>query len=246
LGNDRSSQRDDELNRELVMSRRKDNNSILVIADLHFPYTYKGTLDFVADTVRKEKVDRVVINGDLTDSYNFSTYSKSLGSDDVVLELKQLRKMVKKLGKIIPSYIITDSNHDARLWRKAKVAGIPREVLLPYIKLIGAEDLDWKLVPEYNLTVDATREQWHFTHHLSGSVLNAANGMNTNVVLSHKHTVQGIQRAVGVRSDYWGCDTGCLIDEKSYAFSYQKLSQRKPALGALLIQEGMPRILTIK
>ncbi len=227
------------------MSKRKENNKVLVIADLHYPYTHKGVLDFIADVVREEKVDRVIINGDLTDSYNFSTYSKTLGSDSVGVELKKLRKMTKQLGKVIPSAIITDSNHDARLWRKARVAGIPREVLLPYIKLIGAEGLDWRLVPEYSLTVDATREQWFFMHHVSGSVLSVANGMNANVVLSHKHTVQGIQRTVGVRSDYWGCDTGCLIDEKSYAFAYQKLSQRKPALGALLIEEGMPRLLSI-
>lgn len=229
-----------------MSKKRYQNNKILVLADVHFPFHSKSLFDFLNDVNNKEKPDRVIINGDLTDSYQFSSYSKSLSADSPVRELKNMRKEVKKLASIFPEVIITDSNHDARLWRKAKIAGIPREVLMPYIKMIGAENYDWKLVPEARFTVDADRSNWFVQHHMAGTSINASKHMVANMVLSHHHTRQGITRWCGPRADYWACDTGCLIDESGYAFAYQRLNQGKPTKGVLLIEEGQPRIIKCK
>lgn len=217
-----------------------------MFGDVHAPFHHKNTLDFLNDINNEEKPDRVILNGDFTDSYQFSQYAKSLHADNVVKELKQMRKITAKLASIFPSLTITDSNHDARLWRKAKIAGIPREVLMPYIKLIGADKYDWKLVPEAKFTVDADRSNWFVQHHMAGTSINCSKHMVANVVLSHHHTRQGIQRWCGPRADYWGCDTGCLIDESKYAFAYQRLQQGKPCKGALIIEEGNPRIIKLK
>jgi len=230
----------------MTKTRRYANDRILCFADVHFPYHHEGLFDFLADIKRDLKPDRILINGDLTDSYQFSSYAKDLGADSVTRELKNLRKSVGKLIKIFPDVTITSSNHDIRLWRKAKIAGIPREVLMPYAKMIGADKANWKLVPEQIWTVDATREQWTFMHHLSGSSINGAKGMDTNLVLSHTHTKQGLVRSQGIKKSYWAVDTGCLINEKTYAFNYQKLSQNKPVLGACFIEEGTPRIIPFK
>lgn len=223
--------------------KRYLNEKILVFADYHSPFQHKDALDFLADIARESKPDRVIINGDLTDSYNFSQYAKDLNTDSPVRELKKLQKDVGKLIKVFPKVIITDSNHDARLWRKAKIAGIPRELLLPYLTMIGADKADWSLVPELTLTVDATREQWFFMHHMAGAALNSAKGLGSNVVLSHQHTKQGCYRSQGLKHSFWAVDTGCLIDEAKYAFAYQKLGQNKPVLGCALIEEGVPRII---
>ena len=226
--------------------KRHKNNRILVFGDYHAPFHHEDALDFLADINREYRPDRVIINGDLTDSYNFSQYAKDLNADSPVKELKKLRKNVGELIKLFPSAIIIDSNHDSRLWRKAKIAGIPREVLMPYIEMIGAKGADWKLVPELSITCDATREQWVFMHHVSGSGINAAKSMGTNLVLSHTHTKQGVTRSQGMKKAYWAVDTGCLIDEKKYAFAYQKLAQAKPCLGCAVIEEGVPRIIPLK
>ena len=217
-----------------------------MFADVHFPYHHPEVFDFLADAKREHKPDRVIINGDLTDSYQFSQYSKSLGADSVAKELKDLRKNTKKLIKIFPKAIITSSNHDARLWNKAKIAGIPKEVIMPYTQLIGADKADWRLVPELTFTCDATREQWFVMHHMAGAALNAAKGLGANVILSHQHTKQGIYRSQALKHAFWAVDTGCLIHEPSYAFAYQKLSQNKPVLGCALIEGGVPRILPMK
>jgi len=228
------------------MSKRINNDCILVAGDLHIPFEDERSFDFLADIMRDNPVDRVVLNGDIDDSYNYSTYGRDLNADSPVAELKKLQKKIKMLGKIIPDAVVTDSNHSSRLWRKAKIAGIPREVLLPYIKMIGAADFNWKLHPYVSLTCDATREQWVFYHTLAGNTLNASKHMNANLVTSHHHTKQGIQRWCGHATDFFAVDTGCLIDERKYAFAYQKLNQSRPTKGVVLIEGGLPRLIPLK
>lgn len=228
-------------------TKRYNNNKVLVFADQHFPFQHKRTFEFLADIKATHKPDRVVCNGDLSDSYNFSQYAKDMIADNLGTEMKGLRKFTAKLHKIFPDLIITDSNHDARLWRKAKVAGIPREFLIPYMKMIGAESYEgWQLVEDFRFTVDADRSKWQVSHWKTGSAQGTSMKLGRNVVLSHHHTRQGCTRWSPEKGKtLWSVDTGCLIDHKSYAFAYAKANALVQVCGAVIIEEGIPRVLPL-
>lgn len=222
--------------------KRYQNNSVLIFGDVHSPVTNKDTLAFLKELKDKYEPDRIICNGDLTDSYNFSSYTRDLSAAKVSDELKSLRQFTKKLGALFPDMIITDSNHDSRLWRKSTIAGIPREVIIPYKTLIGADNFNWKLVPDITLTIDKTREQVYVAHTRSGTTFNTSKHMGRSVVLSHHHTKQGIQYWASDYKVHFAVDTGCLIDAASYAFAYDKLNPHRPLLGACILLDGEPLI----
>lgn len=227
--------------------KRHDNSCVLIFGDTHAPFEHKDTLAFLADISSKYKPDRVVCNGDLSDSYWFSQYSKDIKAERMSHEITGLRKFTKELGKIFPEIVISDSNHDARLWRKAKEAGIPREFIIPYMNLIGAEDLKgWKLVDDFFFTVDADRSKWQVSHWKTGTALTCSQHLGRNIVLSHHHSKQGIYRwSPEPGKNLYGADTGCLIDRKSYAFAYASAQALVQVTGAILIEEGVPKIIPL-
>lgn len=41
---------------------------------------------------------------------------------------------------------------------------------------------------------------------------------------------------------YWSVIAGCLIDNDSLAFSYNKLSLKRPVIGTVVIIDGQPKL----
>lgn len=227
--------------------KRHDNNCVLIFGDTHAPFQHKDTLDFLGDIQSKYKPDRVVLNGDASDSYNFSQYSRDIQADSLSAEIKGLHKFTSKLHGIFPELIITESNHDSRLWRRAKIAGIPREFIIPYMSFIGAESFKgWKLVDDFFFTVDADRSKWQVSHWKTGTALTCSQHLGRNIVLSHHHSKQGLYRwSPEPGKTLWGADTGCLIDRKSYAFAYASAQALVQVTGAILIEGGVPKIIPL-
>ncbi len=125
------------------------------------------------------------------------------------------------------------------------MAGIPREFLIPYMKMIGAEGFDWKLVDDFNFTVDADRSKWTVSHWKTGTAVSTGQKLGTNVILSHHHTRQGAVRWRAGERTFWGVDTGCLIDDKAYAFAYSKANALGQVKGCVMLNEGTPEIIPI-
>jgi predicted phosphodiesterase len=219
----------------------------MVFGDTHAPFHHKRCLEFLADISSDFKPDTVVHTGDLTDQYNFSRFERDMVADKPGKELKKMRDFTSKLHDIFPDLTIVKSNHDVRLWQAAKKGGIPRECLISWDKLIGSEDFDWKLVNDYLFTVDSDRSKWQVSHHKTGTALSTSQKLGRNVVLGHHHTRQGTYRWSPEKGKtLWGVDTGCLIDNKTYAFYYAKANALQQVGGAVLIEDGIPRIVPLR
>ena len=39
---------------------------------------------------------------------------------------------------------------------------------------------------------------------------------------------------------YWGLQTGCLIDDKAYAFNYNNCNLKRPIIGTAMIIDSIP------
>lgn len=226
--------------------KRYTNNSILVFGDTHSPFHHKDTIQFLKDIKEEYKPDRVVMNGDLSDSYHFSQFTKDIMANSFRDELRDLHKFSGELHEVFPDMIITDSNHDARLWRKATQQGIPREMLIPYKQMLGASKFNgWKQVDDVILTVDKTRESIYVAHTRAGTTQTASRQLGMSCVMSHKHNSQGITYWSNGRHRFFAADTGCLVDHSGYAFAYGKLTVGKPVLGAIVIINGEPRVIQL-
>lgn len=223
--------------------KRYKNNSVLVMPDFHAPYHHPDTIPFLAAVAEKYQPDRVFQIGDWTDSYAFTRFPKDPEADSYTQEYKQVRKFTADLLKEFPTGVALKGNHDARLWDRAKQAGIPRGMILPYERVIGLEGTDWSMKYEVTFTVDANRQQYYLVHEKAGTVLNLAKALGCSVVYGHNHTKFEITSAMLLNKRVYGVHTGCLIGDNRYAFGYNSRSVVRPNRGCVMIVEGIPQLI---
>lgn len=226
------------------MARRYKNNRILAFGDTHSPYHHPDTINFLQAVIGKYEPDRFVHMGDLTDSYCFNRYSMDVGNmESYTEEFKGVRKFVKQLGNLIPDMLLCSSNHDDRLWNRAKVGGIPKEFIVPFLKVVGGDQFNWKLSHEHILRVESDRNYWYFCHTRAGTTINMASSQGMSAVTGHNHNMFNIIRANTLSGVRYGVDTPSLLDNNRHAFAYNNMNIKRPNLGCVMIINGVPKMI---
>jgi len=221
------------------------NKSILLISDTHFPYAHPKLFEFLKNIKNTFKPDRVFHLGDLTDQYMFSSYSKIPEADNTSVELTRTRKQIKQLGALFPDMILMSSNHDDRIYKRSRIGGVPKELLLPYNKMIGADNFNWKWVQDYTIRLPNKRHLY-MCHTRAGTAQTVTQILGMSVAVGHHHNQFGIRYTATPRGDNFSIDCGCLIDDDSYAFAYNRQSIIRPMLGCSIIIESEPFLLPFK
>ena len=67
--------------------------------------------------------------------------------------------------------------------------------------------------------------------------------MGMSAVQGHYHTKFNLQYWANPDDLYWGMNVGCLINQKSMAFSYARNFNTRFVLGCGIIINGVPRLL---
>ena len=67
--------------------------------------------------------------------------------------------------------------------------------------------------------------------------------MGMSVVAGHMHERFEIRYWANSQGLYFGMHVGCLIDDDSLAFSYNKLNLKRPMIGCAIIIDGLPKLL---
>lgn len=222
------------------MSKTK-NRCVLCISDLHFPYIHKDWLLFLKAIKKEYPIDRVVLLGDEIDHHAMSFHDSDVDLLSAGDELITARKQIKHLMDLFPIADILESNHGSMAYRKGKSHGIPRHYLRSYNEVLEAPDT-WKWHPE--LVIKLPNGQDCYFHHGRGSnVLKVSQEMSMNVVQGHYHSKFVIDYWSNPNNLYWGMNVGCMIDDNSLAFAYNKNTVKRPIIGHGLIIEGQPKLL---
>ena len=113
----------------------KANKNILVISDLHIPYHNIDAITLAFDYGKKEKVNTIIINGDLLDFYHLSRFHKDPRKRYVKQELEAARQFLQVLRfhfKGANIYYLL-GNHDVRyqMWLESKA-----------VDLLGCEEFE--------------------------------------------------------------------------------------------------------
>ena len=92
---------------------------ILILSDLHFPYQNNRAIELALDYGKLNKVDCILINGDLIDFANISRHDKDWRSRSINDEFEAVRTFLKSLRLNFPNtrIIYKHGNHDER-WEK--------------------------------------------------------------------------------------------------------------------------------
>ena len=216
------------------------NKRILVISDLHIPYHHKDSFAFLREIKKLYKPDFVVNIGDLLDFHAISMHDHNPDLYSAGDELKQSRIYIKELESLFPEVTEVDSNHSSLVFRRALKYGMSKEFLKGYGDFLGTKK--WKWVDDLTLTM-SNKQRCFFTHGRSADVLKVSQTMGMSAVQGHYHTKFVISYWANPDNLFFGMNVGCLINQKSMAFSYAKNFKTRFILGCGMIVEGIPRLM---
>lgn len=209
-----------EIKGEKAKGRRGGN--VLVIGDLHEPFTLDGYLSFCVEMYDRFRCKQVVFIGDVIDNH-YSSYHETdpdgmSGGDELDIAVAKLAPWVQAF----PKAYVTIGNHDRMVMRKAFSGGIPKKWIKGYNEVLEAPG--WKFVDE--LVIDDVQ----YIHGEGGTARVKARNDKFSTVQGHLHTQAYVESLVGRTSCIFGMQVGCGIDRRAYAMAYAQTGP-KPAIG---------------
>jgi len=214
------------------------NSRILTISDLHIPYHHREALAFLAYLKAKYKPTRVICLGDMEDKHALSYHDSDPDLASAGDELAKALPVIAELHKLFPNMDILDSNHGSLVYRKAKTHGIPKHYIKPYNDVLGVGD-GWKWHNDLVIKLpDGGSCYFHHGKSTRGLILTQQMGMSS--VQGHFHNSFSVEYHGTPIALNWAMQTGCLIDYKSYAFSYANVNIKRAVIGTGLIIDSQP------
>lgn len=215
---------------------------ILVVGDLHAPYTHPDAIEFLRHVRDTYRPDMVIQVGDETDGHAISFHDSDPNLDSAGVELEKAKLVLEEVHELFPNLLVCDSNHGSLIYRRAKAHGLPVQFIKKYRDILfpehGAPGWSWADAWVLNTPLGLVR----FQHQVSGDFMLNASHERTSLVLGHEHGRFEVQYAASSSALYFGAYAGCLIDKDSMAFAYGKLHRKKPILGILTITDGCPAL----
>lgn len=232
--------------RSLLASPPSQYRHIFVWSDRHKPYHHIDSVPFLIAIKGKyeslgKPFDLVIDPGDGEDFHALSFHDSDPDLLAAGHELEAVIEANQPLYKAFPEVMICESNHGSLVFRKGKHHGIPRHVLKSYAEVIKAPP-GWSW--HHEIIVQMSNGQKCLFHHgYSSNTLLASQKRGMSIVQGHFHSKFGIQYWANATGTYFAAQVGCLINDASLAFAYNKLTLERPLLGCLRIEEGVPHLL---
>ena len=213
--------------------------SVLIISDTHIPYHVPELIPYLQLLKKKYSFDKVIHIGDELDKHALSFHDSDPDLPSAGDELKISLPTVHKLEKLFPQMDLMDSNHGSLVYRKALKHGIPKAYLRNYNEFLQVGK-GWKWHDD--LTIDTPLGKVYFCHGKTADVLKLAQSMGMSCVQGHYHSSMGCRWYGNSLGLYYGLQVGCMIDNKSLAFRYNKVQKARPLIGCSVIKNGLPII----
>ncbi len=218
------------------------NSRVLVISDLHAPYYHPDTVPFLKAIKQLFNPDKIILTGDEIDGHCISFHDSDPNLPfSPSSELEKAIEHLRPIYELFPKADILESNHGSLVYRRGKHGGLPRSVFRDYREILDAPN-GWKWHPD--LVIELSDGQGCYFHHgksTNGLQVTLSEGMNS--VQGHHHSLAEVRYVQTSKGLNWSVITGCMIDDKSLAFSYNKLQTKRPILCCTIILDGHPKLL---
>jgi len=197
---------------EVYQNGNVDN--ILIIGDLHAPFTKYGYLKFCREQQETYDCGTVIFIGDIIDNH-YSSYHESdpdgFGAGE---ELDRAIDMIADWYHTFPKSTVIIGNHDRLVYRKAYSSGVSKKWIREYKDVLNTSG--WDFVENIELF------DININHGEGGTAIGRAKNELQSQVQGHRHTELGVQYSVGANFIIFGLQVGCGVDMKSYAMAYGK------------------------
>lgn len=218
-----------------------ENSRILVIPDLHFPYCHPDSLDFLHKLKVRLEPTKIICLGDELDYHAMSFHESSADLPSAGHELSLGLGYIDTLHELFPKMQLCHSNHGSMAYRKAKHAQMPMHLIKSYNDILGVPTDDWSWHDSIILALPNGNE-CEFIHSLGSNVLAASQARGRSIIQGHYHTQFEIRWWSGGNGLNFAGTSGCLIDDRSMAFAYNKVFFKRPIMGATFIENSIPSL----
>jgi hypothetical protein len=219
-----------------------DNSRILVIPDMHAPHLHPDSLDFLNKLKKTLKPTRVICLGDELDYGAMSFHDSDPDLDSAGRELLLALGYIDTIHELFPKMDLLHSNHGSMAYRKAKHHGMPRHLLKSYNEVLGIPPEDWKWHERIILELP-NGTKCCFAHSLGADVLKSSQSIGMSLVQGHHHASFELRYWQNYDKLNFAITSGCLIDDKSLAFAYNKLQIKRPIMGVTFIENSQPYLI---
>lgn len=201
---------------------------VLVISDLHIPYSVAGYTKFLKHLKDKFNPEIVISIGDEIDYHAMSFHDSDTDLFSAGHELdRAIIELQEGLHKLFPKMYLLESNHGSMILRRAKHHGIPIRTLKPLPDLY--ETPQWTWHEEILLQTNAGRV--YLCHGKSGTYGKLVKEMGASTIQGHFHGKFELTYHRSVLANRYSMFVGCLVDTESLAMAYGRNHTIKPILG---------------
>jgi len=214
----------------------------LLISDLQIPFHEPFALPFLVALQDEFQIphENVYCVGDEIDHYYISRYLNNPNQHySAMTELQATREILKDFYSAFPLMKLCTSNHGTRPMKAALEAGLPSEYLKEYRDVIKApRGWKWKEIwhvkTKHHFKVEHGDAYSGLTAHRNAAISNMC-----STAIGHIHSHAGVSFVHSRGGQVWGMNVGCLIDNDTLAFEYNKKQKFKPTLGCgVVIDDG--------
>ena len=216
-------------------------SKILIISDLHEPYSHTDSFAFIEAIKKQYKPDRVVCIGDELDYHALSFHDSDPDLPSASKELELGLYKIKMIEKLFPKMDLLHSNHGSMVYRKRKHHGFPSLAVKDYADILGVDKQKWRW--HDRLIIKDKYGEYYFCHNMNKDPVKSSMSIGMNFVQGHYHTEFRIGYWSSPENLRFGMNVGCLIDKDSLAFAYSKVNIRRPVLGCGMIINGVPHLI---
>jgi hypothetical protein len=202
---------------------------VLIIGDIHIPFSVNGYIKFLTKLKEEVKPDIVISIGDELDYHNLSFHDSDndlmSGGDELDRAIIELQE---GLHKLFPEMLLLESNHGSMVLRRAKHHGIPVRTLKTLQELYETPKWSW----HEDIIMSTHKGPVYICHGKSGAYGKLVKEVGVSCVQGHFHGKFEITYHNSVLSSRFSMFTGCLVDTESMAMAYGKNHTIKPILGS--------------
>jgi hypothetical protein len=203
-----------------------ENENVLVIGDIHEPFSLDGYLEFCLEKYKEFNCTRVVFIGDIIDNHYSSYHETDPNGYSGGQELELAINKIKNWYQNFPVADVIIGNHDRLIMRKAQTSAIPKEWIKNYEDVLN--------VPGWKFSDRIVINNIQFIHGEAGTARTKCKSDMQSTVQGHLHTQAYTEFFVGSSYKVFGSQVGCGIDFEAYSMAYAKRG-KKPAIGCMVI-----------
>ena len=211
------------------------NSRILVVGDLHAPFTREGYLEFCQEIYKKYNCNEVVFIGDLIDCHFSSFWSSDPDGHGAAEELRLAKQQIQKWYRVFPKASVCIGNHDLIPVRKAFNAGLSKLWIKPISEVLDTPN--WVYEEEFYIN------EVLYTHGTARKANKRMHADLISVVQGHYHSESYVEYSVGKFKKMFAMQIGCGVDDKSYAMAYGKHFDKMHINCGVVLENGTLPIL---